>query len=241
VKYDIGGDLAANGAIQRKFRAEMLRGTLFSASEFAAITANDLSEQLEQGTVLASTTFVDRFAHQSQQFVSYLLQVYPQQLRECLRGTAWKAESGDRFHHCFGVTLDDALSGWKEWEIKRELPPYETAPQSMKSLMEEKLIAPILARDTAADHRLACIRGMGSLGYLWRVDVLVDLLANEDAAVRSWSLHSLENLAGELVGEDADAWEHWIAALPRELSGRPDMTRESATFAENGLRLEKLD
>ena len=58
------------------------------------------------------------------------------------------------------------------------------------------------------------VRAMGNVGYPWRADVLIAVLEDPDDPMREEAIRALENISGEIHGDDPDGWQEWIRSLP---------------------------
>lgn len=204
----------ADGTGLRRFRAQQQRDCLFSGAELAAVTARDLSQRLKTWMVAEDIAFVDHFNFQCRQLIAYLAQYYPSELQRL-----FSAHANESFEDSVGMSLDDAVEGWVRSTCAQELPPHAAPPPALKAKIEAELVAPLLDERTPKPTRLQHIRRFGALGYVWKAQGLVELLSNEDAWLRLWSVYALENLAGEVRGETPQRWREWWDGLPQKVTG----------------------
>jgi hypothetical protein len=138
-----------------------------------------------------------------------LVQEHPRELQALVREPRVPPIVDWPFSRVFGFSADEAMQAALARLTEGDLPPHREPPDALKRQIDATLVQQ-LAAGAPPEVRRRAARVLGSLGYLWRAEALVELLASPDEDLHNAARTALEDVAGELVGEDPAAWQAWL-------------------------------
>ena len=204
----------APGRLARWLRAAQARGDLLPAAGLLALTRRKLARRWQNWDDLPSVAFVETVYTQSGGFVAFLAETWPEAFRPFLAALPCRHRARRVFARCFGLSPDEAMTRWID-AATADPAPLVPPTDDLKLRIEAELVQPILSPHASPDQRRLAIRLMGSLGYAWRADALIEILAGPDEPLRAEARRALECIAGELRGDAPHDWHPWLTALPR--------------------------
>jgi len=213
------GGLVAEGTGLRRLRACHARNELLPARRLFSLTQGELGEYGKDWRNTEGVAFGRGFYTQSTDFVCYLLERYGEAFKAFVTNGRRARWTDSFFGKCFGVRSDEVMECWLREMLAAVPPPFQPPPDALKQRIKNELLAPILDHDTPPDERLLAIRRAAACGYAWGAGALVRSLGSADDVVRADALRALEDISGEVRGENAGSWRLWLDSLPEEVSG----------------------
>jgi hypothetical protein len=206
---DAAGPTSAEpSARQRSARAAVARGEWLPGSRAVAMGYNEI-QRAHRGQ-LADVARAQSLPLQFWALVHMLTQEHLREFQAFIRELQIPSAAGSPFERAFGFSADEAMESALARLTAGDLPPHREPPDALKWKIDAVFV-PKLAASEAPEVRRGAAQALGALGYLWRAEALIELLGSPDEGLRIAARTALEDIAGELVGDDPAAWRAWLA------------------------------
>lgn len=205
-------ELTAEGSRLRHWHAEAARSAVIDSRVLVTMTYHQLHERMGQWHDPSENAFSRRFYRQSEEFCRFLLNADRAGFQRLLQeGLPRKFDRLDQqFQQTFARSIDELMTDCMDAILAAPLPPFSSPPDSLKELMQTRLIDPLNSESTPKEDLQLYIRWIGSLGYPWGGRALYPLLDHSDPDVQHDVRLALENIVGEVRPENADGWVEWF-------------------------------
>jgi hypothetical protein len=194
------------GGFARWLRASRLRGDFLSADRVLGLDYSLLSVILQDWETYAAYAAASAFYVQSELLVRGLLREDRDAFRRFLSSFSRRMDLDRTWKACFRKSPATLL---QEMLAEMERPastPAEPAPEEIRRRIDGDLLPRVRDRRRPAAERHLAIRALGIGGYRHGVEALLEVASDGQDPLKAEALRALENLSGELRGEDAAAW-----------------------------------
>ena len=208
---------SAPGVELRHVRATAARGELLPGKEVVSVDRVSLHRRMVRWHDAENEAYLASFYVEAYSLAAHLRAEFAEGLKGLLAGFGPRRRAGGLFEERFGCGPDEMMSGLLAQLASAELPPLQAPPEEMARHIETALVPVIADENAPADGRILAAKGMAGLGYPWRADVLIEAMEAPGKGLRRVAGRGLENLAGEIRGDDTAAWREWYDSLPGEV------------------------
>ncbi|MHC5055991.1 MAG: hypothetical protein ACYTKD_14885 [Planctomycetota bacterium] len=239
VAREVAGMPVEPAAGLRASRVALARKEFLSGGSLLGVARLRLARAMAKSDDLDQWAFVAGFYMQSAGFVQYLHDAHPEPLARFVSRVGRARAQQTCFRESFGVSPGEAMRELVAKIEADEIPPHTAPPEGAREKIETQFVGRIESDLASKTDRRLAIRTMGAAGWAWRADVLIDILERPEDDMRPEALRALENISGELRGDDPaaparptrgdgaparrperrlrrreGAWREWLGSLP---------------------------
>lgn len=196
-------------AAARTLRAAKARGEIGGADGLCQASSVAFRVDVVRGPDPRALDRMRSFYLQSAHFLLFLRSADEERFRRFIL-SRWAPLGRERlFRQCFGMGSREAVARWRDTIGAQEIPTHAPVPEEVRRCIETEIAPAIKDRTSPRMLRTRGILALVSAGYLCRLDALIDVIEEDDEALRELAIHALQNITGETGRSTAEEWRAW--------------------------------